>query len=490
MDDGANSYMVIYYRGKNMINLRVLLCFLFISTRAFAAANPYLYSAVDQRSPFDTTQEQSNAVDKDHLTLNFQDIPVRAALNIITRSAGINSAISDSIKGNITLHLKDIPWQEALDIVLKTKGLSKLYLDQVLLIAPSDEIAARQKAALELQQQVQELEPLQTTVIILNYAKAEDLVSIIKDKSNSLLSDRGSVTVDKRTNALLLNDTSETIDQIRALIEKLDLPVKQVLIEARIVEVSRDFERTLGIRWGISKADHLSGTLEGASGIQQNLATGKSAFDTTNVSPLSRLNVNLPAQPSSGQAASMGIALANLGNGYLLDLELSALESEGQGELISSPRLVTADQQEAFIEAGEEIPYQETASSGTTTVAFKQATLKLDVTPHITPDNNIIMAIKVNQDKPNTALDVQGTPAITTRKIDTKVRVANGETVVLGGIYRQEKTHSILRVPFWGSLPVVGALFRSTKVTDSRGELLIFITPKIVQPDNAGAMIK
>ncbi|MCD6046079.1 MAG: Type pilus biosis protein PilQ, partial [Gammaproteobacteria bacterium] len=427
---------------------------------------------------------------KDHLTLNFLNIPLRSALNIITNSAGVNSVVSDSVKGTISLHLKDIPWTEALDIVLKTKGLGKLYLGQVLLIAPNDEIAAREKASLELQLQVQELEPLQTTVIVLNYAKADDLVSILKDKTNSLLSDRGSVTVDKRTNALLLKDTPEMLSKVRTLIEKLDAPVKQVLIEARIVEVARDFERTLGIRWGISKADHLSGTLEGASGIQQNLAMGKSAFDTTNVSPLSRLNVNLPAQPSSGQAASVGIALANLGNGYLLDLELSALESEGQGELISSPRLVTADQQEAFIEAGEEIPYQETASSGNTTVAFKQATLKLDVTPHITPDNNIIMAIKVNQDKPSTALEVQGTPAITTRKIDTKVRVANGETVVLGGIYRQEKTHSVLRVPFWGGIPIVGALFRSTKVTDSRGELLIFITPKIVQPDNSDTMIE
>lgn len=467
-----------------MIHFKRAFCFLLISTYAAAATAPYLYSAQNQRSPFDATQSQSNLTDKNHLTLNFTDIPVRSALELITSSAGVNSVLSDGVKGNISLHLNDIPWEEALDTILKTKSLSKLYLDSVLLIAPSDEIAAREKTALELQQQVQALEPLQTAVIVLNYAKAEDLVSILKDKTNSLLSERGSVTVDKRTNAVLLSDTPETLSAVRTLIAKLDTPVKQVLIEARIVEVSRDFERTLGIRWGVSKADYLSGTLEGASGMQQNIATGKPAFDTKNVSPLSRLNVNLPAQPSSGQAASVGIALANLGNGYLLDLELSALESEGQGELISSPRLVTADQQEAFIEAGEEIPYQETASSGNTTVAFKQATLKLDVTPHITPDNNIIMAIKVNQDKPNTALDVRGTPAITTRKIDTKVRVANGETVVLGGIYRQEKTHSVLRVPFWGSIPVVGALFRSTKETDSRGELLIFITPKIVQPDN------
>lgn len=469
-----------------MIHFRLLFCLFFISAQILAATP----TTQIERSPFDSASSESNVMDKNHLTLNFVDIPVRSALDIITKAAKINSVISENVKGNITLHLNDIAWEGALNIILKAKGLDKLYLDQVLLIAPNAEIAAREKSALELQQQVQALEPLQNTVISLNYAKAEDLAIMLKDKSNSLLSERGSVAVDKRTNTLLLNDTPETLQAVRNLVKKLDAPVKQVLIEARIVEVDTNFERTLGIRWGVSKADHVSGTFEGASGIQQNVLKGKAPFDTTNVSPLSRLNVNLPAEPSSGEAASVGIALANLGNGYLLDLELSALESEGQGELISSPRLVTADQQEAFIEAGEEIPYQEAASSGNTTVAFKQATLKLDVTPHITPDNNIIMAIKVNQDNPNTALDVQGTPAITTRKIDTKVRVANGETVVLGGIYRQEKTHSVLRVPFWGNIPVLGALFRSTKVTDSHGELLIFITPKIVQSDNSDTMIK
>ncbi|MBY0378724.1 MAG: type IV pilus secretin PilQ family protein [Gammaproteobacteria bacterium] len=420
----------------------------------------------------------------DKLSLNFQNIPVRSVLDIIAQFTGLNIVATEGVKGEITLHLNNIPWDEALDIILKTQGLSELQLGQVLFIAPSAEIAAKQQAALSSLQEKEALEPLQSILIPLNYAEANEVAGLLKHPGNSLLSERGAVTVDKRTNAVLIEDTPQSIQGVRDLIKKLDVPVKQVLIEARIVEVSRDFERTLGIRWGISKADHLSGTFAGASGMQQNVLHAKAPFDTANVSPLSRLNVNLPAQPSSGQAASVGLALANLSHGYLLDLELSALESEGQGELISSPRLVTADQQEAFIEAGEEIPYQEASSSGATTVAFQQATLKLDVTPHITPDNHIIMAIKVNQDKPNTALDVQGTPAITTRKIDTNVRVANGETVVLGGIYRQEKTNSILRVPFLGGLPIVGALFRSTKVTDSRNELLIFITPKIVRPDN------
>lgn len=400
------------------------------------------------------------------LSLNFQAIPVRSALDIIAQFAGLNMVMSDTVKGTVSLHLKDIPWNEALDTILKSQGLDKLQLGQVLLIAPVDEIAAKQEASLKILEKTASLEPLSNAFIALNYAEGTEVVALLKSPSNNLLSSRGMVSVDKRTNSLLIEDAVERIAAVRNLIRKIDIPVKQVLIEARIVEVSRDFERSLGIRWHITKDEQL-----------------KKPFNVQS-SPLSHLNVNLPAQSTAGQAATAGLALANLGQGYLLDLELSALESEGQGELISSPRLVTADQQEAFIEAGEEIPYQEASSSGATTVAFQQATLKLDVTPHITPDNHIMMAIKVNQDKPNAALDVQGTPAITTRKIDTKVRVANGETVVLGGIYRQEKTNTVLRVPFLGALPWVGGLFRSTRVTDSSNELLIFITPKIIRPND------
>ncbi len=400
------------------------------------------------------------------LSLNFQAIPVRSALDIIAQFANLNIVVSDTVKGTVSLHLNDIPWDEALDIILKSHGLDKLQLGQVLVIAPAEEIASKQEVALKVLEKTASLASLSSALIALNYAEGTEVVSLLKSPSNNLLSSRGMISVDKRTNSLLIEDTAERIAAIRELIQKIDIPVKQVLIEARIVEVSRDFERSLGIHWSIAKGNRF-----------------KKPFDARS-SPLSHLNVNLPAQSTSAQAASAGLASANLGQGYLLDLELSALESEGQGELISSPRLVTADQQEAFIEAGEEIPYQEASSSGATTVAFQQATLKLDVTPHITPDNHIMMAIKVNQDKPNAALDVQGTPAITTRKIDTKVRVANGETVVLGGIYRQEKTNTLLRVPFLGELPWVGGLFSSTRVTDSSNELLIFITPKIVRPND------
>ena len=363
-------------------------------------------------------------------------------------------------------------------------------MGKVLLIAPSAEIAARQKAELEAQQQVQELEPLQTAFITLNYAKADDVATILKDKSNSILTDRGSVTVDTRTNSLLVNDTPNSVSEIRGLIEKLDVPVQQVLIEARIVEVSDDFERTLGIRWGISRAGDIgggqfTGTFEGASGMQQNFYAGSTGpFDTANVDPEQRLNVDLPAAAISGnQPASVGVALAKLGHGYLLDLELSALETEGQAEIISTPRLVTADQQKAFIQSGSKIPYQQETSSGATSVAFEDATLKLDVTPHITPDNNIIMAINVHQDRPDFTNQVLGTPTIITREVDTKVLVANGETLVLGGIYSESKSNTIVRVPFLGQIPILGALFRNTDTTDKKEELLIFLTPKIVQQD-------
>lgn len=404
--------------------------------------------------------------ENEKLSLNFQAIPVRSALDIIAQFASLNIIVSDTVKGTVSLHLSDIPWDEALDIILKSQGLDKLQLGQVVVVAPAEEIASKQEATLKILEKTASLQPLHSALIALNYAEGTEVMALLKSPSHNLLSSRGMISVDKRTNSLLIEDTAERIVSVRELIQKIDIPVKQVLIEARIVEVSRDFERSLGIHWGIAKDNRF-----------------KKSFDPQS-SPLPHLNVNLPAQATVGQAASAGVTLANLGQGYLLDLELSALESEGQGELISSPRLVTADQQEAFIEAGEEIPYQEASSSGATTVAFQQATLKLDVIPHITPDNHIMMAIKVNQDKPNAALDVQGTPAITTRKIDTKVRVANGETVVLGGIYRQEKTNTVLRVPFLGELPWVGGLFRSTRVSDSSNELLIFITPTIVRPND------
>lgn len=413
------------------------------------------------------------------LSLNFQNISVRAVLQLLADFTGINIVASDSVQGEITLRLNDVPWDEALAIVLKTQGLAKRQVGNVLMIAPASEIAAQEKQMLENQQQVQELEPLRTELIRLNYAKAAEISNLLKDQSTSLLTSRGNVSVDERTNTLLVKDTPATLVDVRKLIDKLDIPVKQVLIEARIVNVDTSFEQDLGIRWGITNPDHVSGTLQGASAIQQNVIDGNPPLDDVDFNQ--RLNVNLPASVDGvAQAPSIGVALAKLGDGYLLDLELSAIETEGGGELISSPRLVTADQHPAMIESGEEIPYQEATSSGATAVEFKKAVLSLKVTPQITPDKKIIMDIKVNQDKQGTT-EVLGVPTIDTRQIETNVLVDNGETIVLGGIYEESKTKDVQRVPFLGEIPLVGALFRNTGKSSERKELLIFITPKIVQ---------
>ena len=414
------------------------------------------------------------------LSLNFQDISVRAVLQLLAEFTGINIVASDSVKGNITLRLNDVPWDEALAIILTTQGLSKKQVGNVLMIAPAEEMAAREKEILENQKQVEELEPLKTELIHLNYAKAADVANLLKDQSTSLLTPRGNVSVDERTNTLLVKDVPATLVDVRKLINQLDVPVRQVLIEARIVNVDTTFEQDLGIRWGVTKPDHVSGTLTGASQMQQNIIDGNPALDDVDFA--NRLNVNFPAVSSSGaQAPSIGVALAKLGDGYLLDLELSAIETEGGGELISSPRLVTANQHPAYIESGEEIPYQEQTSSGATSVEFKKAVLSLQVTPQITPDNKIIMDIKVNQDKRSTEPEVLGVPAIDTRQIETNVLVNNGETIVLGGIYEESKANETTRVPFLGEIPIVGALFRNTGKSSERKELLIFITPKVIQ---------
>jgi type IV pilus assembly protein PilQ len=418
------------------------------------------------------------------LSLNFQNISVRAVLQLLGDFTGINIVASDTVKGDMTLRLNDVPWDEALAIILKTQGLGKKQVGNVLMIAPTEELASREKASLESQKQVEELEFLKTELMRLNYAKAADVAALLKDQSTSLLSPRGNVSVDERTNTLIVKDTTSTLVAVRQLIDKLDIPVRQVLIEARIVNVDTTYEEDLGIRWGITKPNAVSGTISGANQIQQNVIQGNPPLE--NVDFPSRLNVNLPASVVGvDQTPSVGIALANLGHGYLLDLELSAIENEGGGELISSPRLVTANQHPAYIESGEEIPYQEATSSGATSVEFKKAVLSLRVTPQITPDNKIIMDLKVNQDRRSLQPEVLGVPAIDTRQIETNVLVDNGETIVLGGIYEETKRHNVQRVPFLGDIPLLGALFRNSGQSDEKKELLIFITPKIIQQSSS-----
>ncbi len=428
--------------------------------------------AEEQKAKFGYTGER--------LSLNFQNIEVRAVLQLIADFTGLNLVTSDTVTGNITLRLKNVPWDQALDIILKTKGLGMRQSGNVILIAPSEEIATREKAELEAAKTVEELAPLRSEYVQINYAKAGDLAMLIKAKENSLLSDRGSVTVDERTNTLLVQDTAAKLTDIRKLVTALDIPVRQVLIESRIVIANDDFNRQLGVRFGATAFNtddsgrtlSTGGSLNATDAINDQAATG----GTVSTPPVNdRLNVNLPVTSPAGS-----VAFALLGSDYMLDLELSALQTEGRGEVISSPRVITANQKEALIEQGVEIPYQESAgASGATSVSFKKAVLSLKVTPQITPDDRVIMDLSVTKDSVGQIF--LGVPSINTREVNTQVLVDNGATVVLGGVYEQTRSTDVSRVPFLGELPGVGVLFRRTNNNDKKSELLIFVTPKIVK---------
>jgi len=403
----------------------------------------------------------------ERLSLTFQNIEVRAVLQLLADFTKLNLVVSDNVKGNISLRLKNVPWDQAMDIILKTKGLGMRKTGNVVLIAPSAEIAAREKLELESKKQIAELAPLRTEWFQINYAKGSDIAALLKSSENNLLSSRGSITIDQRTNTLLIQDTSEKLAQIRAVITKLDIPIRQVLIESRIVIANRDFSRNIGVRFGVAgqKINGQYTTYAGGSGIS----------GTTPNTGTGDLIVNLPA---AGNAGTFGLAIAKASSA-VIQLELSALQVEGQGEVVSSPRIITANQKAATIKQGVEIPYQEASSSGASTVSFKTAALSLTVTPQITPDDQIILDLTVNKDSVGAIFN--GVPSIDTRSIQTQVLVANGETVVLGGIYEQDKQHSSNRIPFFADLPIVGNLFKDDTKRDSRTELLIFVTPKIVK---------
>ena len=405
------------------------------------------------------------------MTLNFQDISVRAVLQIIAGYNDFNLVTSDSVNGNITLRLDGVPWDQALDVVLRVKGLDKRMDGSILMVAPSEELAAREAKELKAKQQVEDLEPLYSEYIRLNYAKAEEFADLLKTDTNSIISTRGSVSVDKRTNTLLIKDTAKSIESVRRMVETLDIAVRQVVIEARMVTVRDNVKEDLGVRWGFSDqqgTDGISGTLEGANTISN--GTIPSISD--------RLNVNLPI---TGAAGSIGMHVAKLANGTLLDLELTALEEENRGEIIASPRITTANQKKARIEQGTEIPYVESASSGATTVSFKKAVLSLEVTPHITPDNKVILDLIITQDTRGDTVQTGTGPAVAidTQEIQTQVLVENGQTVVLGGIFQQQIINSVKKVPLLGDIPYLGVLFRSTSEFNEKKELLIFVTPKI-----------
>ena len=407
------------------------------------------------------------------ISLNFQEIPVRAVLQLLAEFTGINIVVSDKVTGTMTLRLKEVPWDQALDIILTTQGLDKRQQGNVMLVDTAAALSTRENESLKEIESLKKLAPTRSDLLQLNYAKAADIAVMLKDKSNSLLSERGNLSVDVRTNTIWLQDTDARIREIRELVTKLDIPVRQVSIEARIVNVTKNCEEDLGVRWGVSKPPHLSGTLEGA-----NQMAGGTA--PASVPVAQRLNLDLGAIPTTAiNPASVGIALAKLGDGVLLDLELSALESEGRAEIVASPRLMTTNQQAAVIASGKDIPYQESTSSGATAVAFKKAVLSLKVTPQITPDNRLLMDLEINQDE-DSGERVQGVPIILTKSITTNALVNNGQTIVLGGIYQQNKNNSIVRIPFLGNMPFVGGLFSRKQTTVRNEELLIFITPRII----------
>jgi type IV pilus assembly protein PilQ len=445
-------------------------------------------------------QEDKPIYTGERLTLNFQDIETRAVLQLLADASGQNIVVSDSVSGNVTLRLQNVPWDQALDIVLRTKGLDKRKQDNVIIVAPQAELAAREKADLAARKDVQELAPLRSEYLQVNYAKAKDMEALIKSQNNSLLSPRGSVTVDERTNTLLLQDTSDRLADVRRLVATLDIPVRQVLIEARIVIVANDFQRQLGAIVGLTNWQkngqnglvYTTGTAAGLDQQQSTFITGQNAINnainagTTPVplptygipSAANRYNVNLPVTNPAGT-----FALGILGSNFIVDLELSAAQAETQANIISSPRVVTANQKEATIEQGVEIPYQQSASSGATTIQFKKAVLSLKVTPQITPDNRIIMDLDVRDDSVGTVVVASGgvnVPSINTREIATQVLVNDGQTVVLGGILETTQREDDKKVPYLGDIPILGHLFKNTDHQDNKDELMIFITPKIV----------
>ncbi len=426
------------------------------------------------------------------ISLNFQSIDVRAVLQILADASGKNIVVSDSVNGNITLRLQDVPWDQALDIIMKTKGLATRSYGNVMMVGTAGEIAAQEQAEAAAQQSQSQVEPLQSAFIQINYAKASDMQALIKGSGdNGMLSKRGSLSVDTRTNTLLIQDTASNIDVIRAMVARLDVAVKQVMVESRIVIANNDFTRDLGVRLGYSAFRQTGGslmTVTGSATGSDSMISSSNGGTSAVVFPTltNRLNVNLPAAPASGQ-----IAFSVLRGNSLIDLELSALQSEGQGEVVSSPRVITADQKLAHIEQGVEIPYQQASSSGATTTTFKNAVLSLDVTPQITPDNRVNMELEVHKDAvgQNVQSATGGSvPSIDTRDVKTTVLVNNGDTVVLGGIYETSQTITTSKVPLLGDLPLLGWLFRNTQTVNDKDELLIFVTPKILDQTVATAV--
>jgi type IV pilus assembly protein PilQ len=446
---------------------------------------------VEQQDPYELQFYEDKEYTGTRVTFNFQDIPVRSVLQLIADVSNLNIVVADNVSGNLTLRLTNVPWDQALDIILDARNLDQRTNGNVIWIAPAADIAAREQQLLQALQDRKELEPLQTVLLDVSYATAEDLKSLIEESSSGdlgdkgLLSERGSVSIDARTNTLLVTDTPDRIAEIQRLIKELDRPVEQVQIESRIVVANSDFSHELGVRFGVTTLHSGSNILaiagDGAGADLLNPATNPRDDGLLDLPGIpQRYNVNLPASDSN--AGTIGLSF--LSGDYLLDLELSALEAEGEGEVVSTPRVVTANQAEAFIQQGVEIPYQQASSSGATNVSFKEAVLELRVTPLITPDDRIQLELAIKQDTVGEIFQT-GTggsvPSIDTRELQTSVLVNNGETVVLGGIFQDERTRNEDRVPYLSSIPGLGNLFKRRANEAKKRELLVFVTPTIVQ---------
>ncbi|MHB2136740.1 type IV pilus secretin PilQ [Pseudomonas monsensis] len=405
------------------------------------------------------------------LSLNFQDIDVRSVLQLIADFTNLNLVASDTVQGGITLRLQNVPWDQALDLVLKTKGLDKRKIGNVLLVAPADEIAARERQELESQKQIAELAPLRRELLQVNYAKAADIAKLFQSvtSAEAKVDERGSITVDERTNNIIAYQTQDRLDELRRIVAQLDIPVRQVMIEARIVEANVDYDKSLGVRWG--------GSIQNKGNWN---TSGVSNGNFTTIGTPGSTSTNSPFVDMGTVGNTSGIGIAFITDNVLLDLELTAMEKTGNGEIVSQPKVVTSDKETAKILKGTEIPYQEASSSGATSVSFKEASLSLEVTPQITPDNRIIMEVKVTKDEPDYLNKVQDVPPIKKNEVNAKVLVNDGETIVIGGVFSNTQSKVVDKVPFLGDVPYLGRLFRRDVVSEKKSELLVFLTPRIM----------
>ncbi|WP_085717322.1 type IV pilus secretin PilQ [Pseudomonas sp. B28(2017)] len=414
-----------------------------------------------------------HAYSGEKLSLNFQDIDVRSVLQLIADFTNLNLVASDTVQGGITLRLHNVPWDQALDLVLKTKGLDKRKVGNVLLVAPADEIAARERQELESQKQIADLAPLRRELLQVNYAKAADIAKLFQSvtSAEAKSDERGSITVDERTNNIIAYQTQDRLDELRRIVTQLDIPVRQVMIEARIVEANVDYDKSLGVRWGGSIQNRGNWNTSGVS----NGVNGSSTIGTPGST-----STNSPFVDMGAVNNTSGIGIAFITDNVLLDLELTAMEKTGNGEIVSQPKVVTSDKETAKILKGTEIPYQEASSSGATSVSFKEASLSLEVTPQITPDNRIIMEVKVTKDEPDFLNKVQDVPPIKKNEVNAKVLVNDGETIVIGGVFSNTQSKVVDKVPFLGDVPYLGRLFRRDVVSEKKSELLVFLTPRIM----------